>query len=303
MKEKALGLLLSLNKYQNRWVSMKIKETKKVKTFEGYTRYFEHESEITNTNMKFSTFTPNKKVDSAIIWLSGLTCTEENFITKAGAQHFLKNSTTMIICPDTSPRGLNLRGEHDSYDFGSGAGFYLNATTLGYREHYKMYDYIKDEIVSILKDSFQVKKISIMGHSMGGHGALILGLREKEIFTSVSAFSPIVNPINSTWGQKAFEGYLGDDKNSYKKYDAVEIIKSGIRRSDTIFIDQGLGDEFLEEHLLTRNIEVAADEFGQKVKIKYREDYDHSYFYISSFIDEHIDFHLNAIKNTNSFVA
>lgn len=275
---------------------MKINILKKNKSFGGDTVTFEHDSEVTKTPMKFSTYIPSGKVDSAIIWLSGLTCTEENFITKAGAQNFLKNSKTMIICPDTSPRGLNLPGEHEGYDFGSGAGFYLNATTEGYRDHYRMYDYISKEIVEILKENFNVEKISIMGHSMGGHGALILGLREKDLFKSVSAFSPIVNPLNCPWGQKAFKGYLGDQLEGAYDYDATALLSDGKTRKDTILIDQGLEDEFFEEQLLTKNFEQAAEENSQKLLVHYREGYDHSYFFIASFIEDHIDFHLKALN-------
>ncbi len=168
---------------------MDIKISKKIKSFEGETLYYEHDSMITKTSMKFSVFKPKStRIDSAIIWLSGLTCTEDNFITKSGVQKYLKDTNTMIICPDTSPRGLDLAKEHESYDFGSGAGFYVNATTEGYKNHYKMYDYVSEEITEILKTNFSVKKFSIMGHSMGGHGALVLGLREKNKFYSVSAF-------------------------------------------------------------------------------------------------------------------
>jgi S-formylglutathione hydrolase len=275
---------------------MKINEIKSVKTFDGETKYYEHDSDTTKTVMKFSTFLPKEKVDNAIIWLSGLTCTEENFITKAGVQNYLKNTNTMIICPDTSPRGLDLPNEHDSYDFGSGAGFYVNATTEGYRDHYRMYDYIKHEVISILKDNFNVKNISIMGHSMGGHGALILGLRDSGIFKSVSAFSPIVNPIESPWGQKALKGYLGENLKGAELYDATSIIQSGVTRSDTILIDQGRADEFLEGNLLTENIVRASESAAQSLDVRYREGYDHSYFYISTFIGEHIDFHLKALE-------
>ena len=158
--------------------------------------------------MNFSVFVPQSGIKpvNAIIWLSGLTCTEENFMAKAGIQNILAGGETMIICPDTSPRGLNLPGENESYDFGSGAGFYVNATTDGYKDHYQMYDYVNEEIHEILQTEFGVKsdKISIMGHSMGGHGALILGLKNPEKYKSVSAFSPIVNPMNCEWGKKSF---------------------------------------------------------------------------------------------------
>lgn len=276
---------------------MNITTTKSQKTFEGHTHFYEYDSPITKTKMKFSTFIPNSdKVENAIIWLSGLTCNEENFITKAGAQNYLKSSNTMIICPDTSPRGLELAGEHESYDFGSGAGFYVNATTDGYKDHYQMYDYISKEIVNILKEHFDIKKISIMGHSMGGHGALVLGLRENELFESISAFSPIVNPVNSPWGQKAFKGYLGDDSSEYQKYDATELIKNGQKHKNKILIDQGTSDEFLEEQLLSSNIVTAATKAGQDISLNMREGYDHSYYFISTFIGQHIDFHLGILE-------
>jgi S-formylglutathione hydrolase len=275
---------------------MNINEKKINKSFDGFTKYFEHSSKVTGTQMNFSVFIPPGKVENAIIWLSGLTCTEDNFITKSGVQKYLKDFNTMIICPDTSPRGLDLPGEHESYDFGSGAGFYVNATTEGYKNHYKMYDYIKLEIVTILKDHFGVTDISIMGHSMGGHGALVLGLREKNLFKSVSAFSPIVNPLKSPWGAKAFKGYLGEDMLGAELYDATELIKDGVKRDDSILIDQGLDDEFFTEHLLTENFVSASKIVGQEVQVKYREGYDHSYFYIASFIEEHILFHLSALR-------
>jgi S-formylglutathione hydrolase len=272
---------------------------KQSKSFDGQTCYYEHDSKSTNTKMRFSAYLPVDKseIESCIIWLSGLTCTEDNFITKAGAQKYLAGSKTMILCPDTSPRGLNLSGEHDSYDFGSGAGFYVNALTEGYRDHYKMYDYVSKELVALIKDEFGVSKLSIMGHSMGGHGALVLGLREQSLFKSVSAFSPIVNPTLCPWGEKAFLGYLGNDRNAWNEYDATELIRAGKKRNDSLLIDQGLKDEFFEKQLLTHNLVSAAKEVGQELEVKYREGYDHSYFYISSFIGEHINFHLKALRH------
>lgn len=268
---------------------------KEHKQFGGKVVFASHESKSTKTLMNFAYFLPNKPVKSAIIWLSGLTCTDENFITKAGAQEFLKDSDTMIICPDTSPRGLDLACEHDSYDFGSGAGFYINAQTEGYKDHYNMYDYIKYEIVGLLKSEFKVDNISIMGHSMGGHGALILGLKEKELFTSVSAFSPIVHPTACSWGQKAFKGYFGKDQKLALEHDATELVKSGVKRSDEILIHQGLNDEFLEKELLSDDFISACQEYGQKLTLNKEDGYDHSYYFISSFIEEHIKFHLKAL--------
>lgn len=270
---------------------MNFKKLKSHKTFEGQTIFAEHESSSTKTNMKFSYFMPKgEKPDHAIIWLSGLTCNEENFITKAGAQKILANKNAMIICPDTSPRGLDLPNEHKDYDFGSGAGFYLNATTNGYKDHYNMYDYIIKELVPVVK-SFGVSKISITGHSMGGHGALVMGLREPQIFNKVSAFSPITNPTNCPWGQKAFTGYLGDDKSLWNEYDACSLILNGKKRNDSILIEQGTDDNFYKEkQLLTENLEKACAESSQSLKVKYREGYDHSYYFISTFIDDHINF-------------
>lgn len=279
------------------WNKMFMELLKENKTFDGSTKVFEHDSTCTKTKMKFSAFMPcdASEIETCIIWLSGLTCNEDNFITKAGAQKFLANTKTMIVCPDTSPRGLDLPGEHDSYDFGSGAGFYVNATTDGYKDHYQMYDYISKELTNLLSENFGIKKFSIMGHSMGGHGALVLGLKEQDLFKSVSAFSPIVNPTKCPWGRKALAGYLGSNESDWASYDATELINSGTKRKDTLFIDQGSSDEFFEKELLTENLVKAAKEHDQEVVVKYREGFDHSYFYISSFIEEHIAFHLKAL--------
>jgi S-formylglutathione hydrolase len=200
----------------------------------------------------------------------------------------------MVICPDTSPRGLQLPGEHDSYDFGSGASFYVDALTEGYRDHYRMFSYISEELHQLIQNQFQVpkNKISIMGHSMGGHGALVIGLRESKKFQSISAFAPIVNPMNCPWGQKAFNGYLGSDKSLWNQYDATELVRSGAKCENSILIDQGLSDEFYEKgQLLTPHFEKACLEVGQKVEVKYRGEYDHSYYFIATFIENHIQHH------------
>ena len=268
------------------------------KTFEGTTIFCEHDSNSTKTKMKFSAFLPVEvsKVENAIIWLSGLTCTEENFITKAGAQKFLQGTKTMIICPDTSPRGLGLPGEDESYDFGTGAGFYVDSTEKPFDQNYQMDSYITKDIVKLLKEEFKVKNISISGHSMGGHGALALGLRNPSLFKSISAFSPIVNPTQCPWGEKAFKGYLGSDESAWKKYDACELLRSGSKSSSTILIDQGTADEFLEEQLLSDNFKNSAAEVGQSFELNYREGYDHSYYFISSFIGDHIKHHLQYLN-------
>lgn len=266
-----------------------MKLLKSHKSFEGKTEFWSHQSETTKTEMKFSTFIPSGEVKGCIIWLSGLTCTDENFITKAGAQSYLARENLMVICPDTSPRGLNLPGEHESYDFGSGAGFYVDATSEHYSTNYKMYSYVTEELYDLIKTQFGTKNISISGHSMGGHGALVIGLRNSNKFKSISAFSPIVNPSKSPWGEKAFTGYLGNDRELWKDYDACELLAKGKSHSAEILIHQGTQDEFLEKQLQTKNFEVAAKK--QKSKIVMCDGYDHSYYFIATFIEAHVLHH------------
>lgn len=272
---------------------MLFEKLKSHKNFGGETAFCQHQSNVTKTPMKFSYFKPEGSVKRAILWLSGLTCTDENFITKAGAQAYLADSDTMIVCPDTSPRGLDLPGEHDSYDFGSGASFYLNATTNSYKDHYKMYDYIVEELIPLVRDKFSLEKFSISGHSMGGHGALVIALKKPDLFSKVSAFSPIVNPTQVPWGKKAFKLYLGEDREAWKAYDACELVKSGKAHPSTILIDQGLNDEFFEGQLKTKNLEEACQGTPQKLKIRYLDGYDHSYYFISTFIGDHLKHLMN----------
>lgn len=277
---------------------MEAKALKSHKSFEGLTQFWEHDSASTKTKMKFSTFLPEGKVKGCLIWLSGLTCRDENFITKAGAQRYLSDSGLMVICPDTSPRGLDLPREHDADDFGSGAGFYLNATTDGYRDHYRMSDYISEELHTLVQKQFSIdpRTIAISGHSMGGHGALTLGLRFPEKFCSISAFSPIVNPNQAPWGQKAFTGYLGDDHSRWNEYDATELIKAGRRHPKPMLVDQGLADPFLKTQLLTENFMEACQKARQPNTIHMRDGYDHSYYFVSTFIGEHVNFHSQAMS-------
>ncbi len=266
--------------------------TKTHKSFGGKTQFWKHSSRFTKTEMAFATFIPSRKPTSCLIWLSGLTCNEENFITKSGIQKYLAETSTMIICPDTSPRGLNLANEHESYDFGSGAGFYVNAEVDDYRDHYQMYDYVSIEIYELIQNEFNIKDgISIMGHSMGGHGALVMGLREPHKFKSVSAFSPIVNPILCPWGQKAFSGYLGSNQDLWKAYDACELVASGLQTKSPILVDQGTEDAFLNDQLHTDSFVQICTKFGQPLTLRYQEGYDHSYYFIASFIEDHVRFH------------
>lgn len=277
---------------------MKLQPLKTHKTFEGLTQFWEHESTSTKTKMKFSSFTPSAAAKGGVIWLSGLTCTDENFITKAGAQKFFAEQGLMVVCPDTSPRGLQLPQEHDAYDFGSGASFYVDATTEGYREHYRMESYIVNELHDLIQAQFGIaaNKISIMGHSMGGHGALVLGLRHPAKFQSVSAFSPIVNPVLAPWGVKAFTGYFGENKSKWNEHDATELVKAGRRHAREILIDQGLGDEFYEKQLMTSHLVEVAKAAGQPLRANLREGYDHSYYFISTFIESHVKHHAAALS-------
>ncbi len=264
---------------------------KQHRTFDGLTQFWSHESTSTKTKMKFSTFTPDGEVKGCLIWLSGLTCNEENFITKSGAQKYLSEHNLMVVAPDTSPRNLELPGEHDSYDFGSGAGFYLDAKTEGYCDHYNMYSYVVSELISLIEKKFDIENFSIFGHSMGGHGALIIGLKNSNLFRSISAFSPIVNPTDTDWGKKAFLGYLGSDEILWEQYDATKLIKSGFSHPCKLLIDQGASDDFLGKELFPEVFEKACVENGQAIELNLREGYDHSYYFISTFIEEHISFH------------
>jgi S-formylglutathione hydrolase len=267
------------------------------KSFDGFTRFYEHESKFTKTKMKFSTFEPQQKTKKALIWLSGLTCTHENFISKAGAQQYLSEAGLMVICPDTSPRGLDLPGEHEVFYFGSGASSYLNATTEGYKDHYQMYSYINEEIYEILKSEFGIEEISIFGHSMGGHGAITIALKNPDKYKSVSAFAPVVNPLKSDWGVYALPRYFKPgEEEIWRQYGSLQLIEDGFKYPKTILIDQGLADEFLGVHIHLDEFEEACNSKGQNLDLRYREGYDHGYFYISTFIKEHIEFHLNEMK-------
>lgn len=273
-----------------------MKSLKAHKCFDGTVQFWEHSSKQTKTKMNFSTFVPDGDVRGCLIWLSGLTCTDENFMAKAGAQKVLAENRLMVICPDTSPRGLSLPHEHESWDFGSGAGFYVDAQTDGYRDHYRMYSYITEELYGLVETEFKMEdRISIFGHSMGGHGALVIGLRESEKFRSVSAFAPIVNPMKCPWGQKAFTGYLGENQELWTQYDACELVKAGAKHPNPILIDQGAADQFLEKELLTKNFVRACEESGQELEARFQDGYDHSYYFISTFVREHVEFHADHI--------
>lgn len=266
--------------------------------FGGQQQQFEHDSQVLNCKMRFSIFLPPQALESnkvpVVYWLSGLTCTDENFVQKAGAQRMAAELGIAIVAPDTSPRGGDV-ADDDAYDLGKGAGFYLNATQEPWAKHYQMYDYIAYELPALIEAHFPVTdKRAISGHSMGGHGALTIGLRNAPRFKSISAFSPIVSPLHCPWGHKALTAYLGDDQALWVKYDAVELmkkIKDGTSHLPPIKISQGLADNFLEEQLKPHLLENAANEVKYPFEINVHSGYDHSYFFIASFIDEHLRFH------------
>lgn len=275
---------------------MQVKKTHRC--FSGTLSFCEHDSEVTKTKMNFSKFVPDGPVKGAIIWLSGLTCSEENFMAKAGAFSHLCAAGLAVYCPDTSPRGLDLPKEREHWDFGLAAGFYVDALTDGYRDHYRMYSYVSEEFYAVVRREHS--KIAISGHSMGGHGALVIGLRNPEKFASVSAFAPIVNPTQCPWGVKAFTGYLGPDQKLWKDYDSCELIASGAHHPHKILVDQGSSDAFLQEQLLASRLPEVARATEQKIELRLRDGYDHSYYFISSFIAEHIRFHAQRLSTAKS---
>jgi len=228
-----------------------------------------------------------------LVWLSGLTDTDKNVVTKAGVQQYAEKRGLAIVCPDTSPRGAGVPDYPDgNWDFGLGAGFYVNATEAPWSEHYHMYDYVVTELPELINRNFPVnpERASIFGHSMGGHGALLVALRNPERFRSVSAFSPIVSPTTAPWGRKAFTHYLGENESTWEQYDSCLLLKTA-RYHLPILVDQGSADEFLDVQLKTESLARAAEESGYPVEIRFQEGYDHSYFFIASFIEEHLDFH------------
>jgi S-formylglutathione hydrolase len=273
-----------------------MEKTKSYKQFGGYTNYYSHDSKATGTKMNFAAYLPPKAGKVPVLyWLSGLTCTEENFITKAYAQAFAAKYGVAVIAPDTSPRGAGVPHEDDSYDLGTGAGFYVDAVSAPWSKNYRMYSYVTQELRELVEKNLPVDggRAGIFGHSMGGHGALVLGLRNPDLYRSISAFSPIAAPMQSGWGQKAFSNYLGADKTAWANYDASELIKAASGRAP-ILIDQGLDDEFLKHELKPELLEKAAGKYP--LTVRRREGYDHSYFFISTFIEEHFAFHAEILN-------
>jgi S-formylglutathione hydrolase len=272
------------------------------RVFAGEHKQYSHYSSSVNCQMRFAIFLPPQAADEPVpvlYWLSGLTCSDENFMQKAGAFRKAAELGIAIVAPDTSPRGDGVADDAGgAYDLGLGAGFYLNATQKPWADHYRMYDYVVDELPALIEANFPVSdKRAISGHSMGGHGALMISLRNPDRYQSASAFSPICHPIECPWGKKAFTAYLGDDQTSWQKYDASVLMAQATGRSKqiTTLVDQGSADNFLSEQLNPESLEQAAALSDYPLKLNMQEGYDHSYFFIASFIDQHLNFHAQSL--------
>ncbi|MEN5053823.1 S-formylglutathione hydrolase [Brevundimonas naejangsanensis] len=265
----------------------------------GTLRYLKHDSATTGTPMTLSVFVPaGEGPFPVLIWLSGLTCTEDNFTTKAGAYKAAAEHGVIIVAPDTSPRGEGVAND-DAYDLGQGAGFYVDATETPWAPHFRMESYVTGELIDLIDAQFPTTKTrSIFGHSMGGHGALTLALRHPELFKSVSAFAPISSPTRCPWGEKAFTAYLGEDRAQWAKHDAALLIEGGAAKGvfDDILVDQGDADTFLTDQLKPELLTVAAQKAGQGLTLRMQPGYDHSYFFMASFVDDHVAFHAKRLK-------
>jgi S-formylglutathione hydrolase len=271
--------------------------------FGGIVGFYRHDSRATATPMRFSVFVPPQGRTGRVpvlYYLAGLTCTEETFMIKTGAQRVAAELGLMLVAPDTSPRGLNIPGDSASWDFGVAAGFYLDATEEPWAKNYRMYTYITQDLRELIQVHFPADpaRTGIFGHSMGGHGALVLGLRNPQIYKSVSAFAPISAPRQVPWGQKAFGGYLGPDTGQWSAYDATEIV-SGLKDAahrPPLLIDQGLADQFLEKQLPQHVFEAAAQKVGYPLTLRRHEGYDHGYYFISTFMEDHLRHHVKTLS-------
>lgn len=269
--------------------------------FGGTQEVWQHRSAVLDCDMRFGVYLPPQAAEvrcPVLYWLSGLTCTEQNFITKAGAQRYAAEQGVIVVAPDTSPRGEGV-ADAEGYDLGQGAGFYVNAEQAPWSAHYRMHDYVADELPALVEAHFNAtNRRAISGHSMGGHGALVLALRNPGRYVSVSAFSPIVAPSQVPWGQKAFAAYLGDDRDVWRSWDACELVRSFPSASGRLplLVDQGEADEFLTTQLKPELLEAACRDAGHPLVLRRHVGYDHSYYFIASFIGEHIAHHAAALR-------
>lgn len=272
-----------------------------IQCFGGLQNQYEHQSHTLNCTMQFSVYLPPQAQAGqrvpVVYWLSGLTCTDQNFATKAGAQRVAAELGVAVVLPDTSPRGEDVPDDADkAYDFGLGAGFYVDATEVPWHAHYKMYSYVVDELPTLIEEHLPVSRLkSVFGHSMGGHGALTIALNNPDRYESVSAFSPIVSPMQCPWGQKALTLYLGENPVAWQRHDTVALIRAGAEQLPML-IDQGLADNFLASQLKTELLEAALKETGYQAEVRYQAGYDHSYYFIATFIEDHLRFHARYLK-------
>lgn len=271
--------------------------------FGGTIEFYSHESATCKAPMRFSVYLPPQAQTHPVpvlYFLSGLTCTEENFMVKAGAQRYAAEQGLMLVVPDTSPRQTGIPGEDDDWDLGSGAGFYVDATADPWNPYYQMYSYVTSELPALIAAHFpaQPDRQGICGHSMGGHGALVCGLRHPDRYRSISAFAPIANPSHCPWGQKAFGHYLGADRQAWSQYDATELVLTA-HDDRPILIDQGTADPFLENQLMPDRFEQACIKAGRNLTLRMQTGYDHGYYFIASFIEDHIRYHAEVLTAKN----
>ena len=275
------------------------------RSFGGVQRVYSHESIQTASTMRFGVYLPPQAEERSVPvvwWLSGMTCTEENFIAKAGAQRAAAALGLAIVVPDTSPRGVALPGDRDSWDFGVGAGFYVDATRAPWSAHYRMHSYVADELPALVGAHLpvDVRRMSITGHSMGGHGALTIALKHPDRYRAVSAFAPIASTMRCPWGEKALRGYLGEDRAAWRAYDATALIDDRGWTGPALLVDQGLNDPFLETQLKPNLLEAACRDSGVPLNLRRHDGYDHSYFFIATFIDDHLDYHATHLSDAPS---
>jgi S-formylglutathione hydrolase len=269
--------------------------------FGGVQRTYKHDSDVVGLSMRFSVFLPPQATSGTVptlFYLAGLTCTEETFAIKSGAQRYAAEHGIALIAPDTSPRGAGVPNESAAWDFGVGAGFYVDATQEPWSRNYRMYSYVTQDLRATVLNELPIRedRLGIFGHSMGGHGALVLAIKNPDIYKSVSAFAPIAAPSQCAWGEKAFSGYLGEDRETWKQYDASELVKHAASTFEAgILIDQGLADNFLATQLHPEIFEAAAKEAGQAVTVRRHEGYDHGYYFISTFMGDHIAHHARTL--------
>jgi len=281
---------------------MTLKMIKEHRCHGGRMVYYSHWSEVVSGDMNFGVYYPPQMTEDAkmpaLTYLAGLTCNEETFLIKGGAQQYAARHGIILVAPDTSPRGAGVEGEDDGWDFGTAAGFYINATRGDWAKNYRMEDYVTKELQAIMKNCLgvDVDNQGIFGHSMGGHGALTLGFKHPDIYKSISAFAPICSPTYCPWGAKAFSGYIGTDHAQWKQHDAVELIRTMDKNQyKPILVDQGLSDEFLNEQLKPNLLEQVCTETNFPLTLRYHEGYDHSYYFMNTFMEDHINHHAEFI--------